>query len=912
MEDNTIFLISVPDNNGNHVTHFVKWNQTHDQISVWIGEPGGIQQVGSGSPLDYEPNPDELYMVQEEDGSIHNFRMLQYFPYAEEVQHPAEGTFLRNQCYGYDLYQVVADGNGGERQEALVEANSATCGYTPPVECVATKAFTIKAERGPRFFMVWKDSLQRQNRLEWVQPGYTGEPEELRGGKEPLKITAPGLGNKIDVLSGSGATIEILVERYGLLEELYTTDEREYQVNHYIDGQLNWRGYHMADIYHEPLVAVPFHATVEAYDGIGGLDNMPYLSQSGERFYGRARSIDIIFRCLRLLDLELPVWLAINVWEDTMDLNVEPLSQSYADQSGYYNEENEPLSCKEVLVRILKPYNACIRQAKGTLHILRYEEAKGPYRRRKATIGQGDTQVQVDLEAEDFEEVHVVLRQGEVSYREKSQDMASLAAYKRVTTKTEYGEYENFVVNGEMELWLLGKPMFWEFGEGLEVEQVQDKGKFMLGFPNSIGSRSRNEIPSMLSNVYTYAVRSDVGFTFSFDYSVTIEDYLEKDGIYWVELPEFTLEGNSLYLDNAQGREAKGMFTGVEKIFPNRLIKDGIPVPADGVVRIDTVYASADGFITYIVGTPPATNTIDYIVPEPDDALLVTYITWEGAQAEFSSFSSLFYVDFPFDISIGAYKAYSPRYIRENRGRFTRLAFNPDNPNNTGVWGTNQLSGNPTLFRVTEFDGGDGYASASGTYTFHINPLSVEGLPSVRIYNPYVRRSSMRGVQVLIDNIRFQERQLDGIERMLITGENKGHINTPPLEVELHHGSGIPRTQALLTLADGSPAKTWNGGYLLQELTARSILAQHPRASQVLSATLTGPVSPISVLKDPFKPNSRFLVDRYVYDAKRALTEVTAIEVFGGAEELPPENARVTENGQPRVTESFDYRIIEG
>lgn len=47
--------------------------------------------------------------------------------------YPADGTFIRAQCYGFDKYQVLANGTGGERQGALVEANSTECGYVPPV-----------------------------------------------------------------------------------------------------------------------------------------------------------------------------------------------------------------------------------------------------------------------------------------------------------------------------------------------------------------------------------------------------------------------------------------------------------------------------------------------------------------------------------------------------------------------------------------------------------------------------------------------------------------------------------------------------------------------------------------------------------------------------------------------------------
>ncbi|RNI26618.1 hypothetical protein [Rufibacter latericius] len=46
---------------------------------------------------------------------------------------PADGTFIRNDCQGFDLYQVVANGTGGERWGALVQTNSVACGYVAPV-----------------------------------------------------------------------------------------------------------------------------------------------------------------------------------------------------------------------------------------------------------------------------------------------------------------------------------------------------------------------------------------------------------------------------------------------------------------------------------------------------------------------------------------------------------------------------------------------------------------------------------------------------------------------------------------------------------------------------------------------------------------------------------------------------------
>ncbi|GAB2542340.1 hypothetical protein [Rufibacter soli] len=55
---------------------------------------------------------------------------------------PADGTFLRNDCNGLDLQQVLADGAGGEKWGVVVETNAVSCGYiaNPVYGCIDYEA----------------------------------------------------------------------------------------------------------------------------------------------------------------------------------------------------------------------------------------------------------------------------------------------------------------------------------------------------------------------------------------------------------------------------------------------------------------------------------------------------------------------------------------------------------------------------------------------------------------------------------------------------------------------------------------------------------------------------------------------------------------------------------------------------
>lgn len=744
------------------------------------------------------------------------------------------------------------------------------------VTCTAERSFTIKNLRRARFYTDYLDNDGRQHRVEWLEEGYLGEPEFILSGDGATDIEYQGTGNKTDVLHGSGAVTLLVVRREGLLKDFYTADERKYKVNHLIDGQLNWTGWHMPDIYSEPWLALPYQAIVNAYDGIGGLDSMPYLNEAGERYYGRARAIEIIFRILRKLDLDLPVYLAVNVWEDTMDLNIEPLSQAYYDQELYYNEDNAPLSCKEVLEYILQGYNAFIRQSEAALHIIRYSEVKEAYRRRKADLGKGDSTIQFDLNSEEYLNEYRIERFGVVSYREASQQLNVKPAYKQVTSITEYGEYENFVLNGDFERWQGDKPLFWT-GDA-EVERILDGTKFLLGFKNP------NGLGTLRNTAYTNNVQSAVGFTFKFDYSIAIEDFVEKPNMEWVVYPEFTVSGGSFSLINPVTAGAKATFNGVTRNFPNGTVTT-VPVPANGK-RTDIVYANPDGSITYRQGTTTLMNAPDLVILEPENSLLITYVTWENGEPHFSSTSSNLSVGFRLGFKIGNY----PANVRAsgNRNSSFNQDFNTEKRGNEAGWiasSTGTIAENNITFFHKNVTSDDGYLYIQGTCTIHTRPLNVPGVPTVSFGVPKINRDNLERVQIAIDNVVFQERQVSNIDKMLITGNNEGMINTPPFELTLHHGSNLPRVQALITLKDGTATKHWNNGQLLQQLVVQDILDQHAKPSHVLQADLDGAVTPLSVLIDLHLPGERFFIDKFIYHTKRGITSVEALQVFGGTGE---------------------------
>jgi len=79
------------------------------------------------------PLADGVYDLRVENVMGTIFTRTESFVIACQPTPPPAGTHTRNKCYGYDLYKMLSDGQGGETQGELIESNSTQCGYVPIV-----------------------------------------------------------------------------------------------------------------------------------------------------------------------------------------------------------------------------------------------------------------------------------------------------------------------------------------------------------------------------------------------------------------------------------------------------------------------------------------------------------------------------------------------------------------------------------------------------------------------------------------------------------------------------------------------------------------------------------------------------------------------------------------------------------
>lgn len=193
------------------------------------------------------------------------------------------------------------------------------------------------------------------SRIDIEQRDYTGEVEEICGGAVPFLLEY----NPEDEsqLVASMATMELLVEEEGQFNEIRIGDDRQHIVRKYLDSGsgfvLEWAGYITPEFYQEPYIFKPYPIKLKAIDGLGELQNKPFVQDSGEEYFGPVSIIKIISECLKKLPVPRNLHSCINIFEENMDTTAadDPLAQAFINTENYRGK-----NCNDVITNLIKPF----------------------------------------------------------------------------------------------------------------------------------------------------------------------------------------------------------------------------------------------------------------------------------------------------------------------------------------------------------------------------------------------------------------------------------------------------------------------------------------------------------------------------------------------------------------------------
>lgn len=230
-----------------------------------------------------------------------------------------------------------------------------------------------------RFELEYEDSNGFQSRIRVIKNGYVGDTEIVKGSGNPIQLRLRGEAevDKFAPTIPTEATVTFIAETDGQFEELYTNSPKQYRVTYEKDfGSgyvMKWTGNIVPQQY-QSEIKIDSEVSFVAKDGLNDLENIDFVQDDGQLFFGRTKAIALIAYCLKKTLLNLNIRCGCNIFASTMIAGVDndPLDQAYIDPDAF-NLLGNP-NYNFVLTEILRPFRAQIRLWEGVWNIIRPEE----------------------------------------------------------------------------------------------------------------------------------------------------------------------------------------------------------------------------------------------------------------------------------------------------------------------------------------------------------------------------------------------------------------------------------------------------------------------------------------------------------------------------------------------------------
>lgn len=225
-----------------------------------------------------------------------------------------------------------------------------------------------------KYWYTFKDLKNTKYTVEiWQDTTGTLTAQEIRGDENPFLIQYSDV-SKFDIIRGSGCELNLLSETDRQFYNLYTADMMEFKLKVYKENSLIWLGYLDSELYSEPFNEIKnYPVRFSGTDGFALLERMNYLDTSGNKYIGLDTQWNVIKNILLKLGLEWNnLFISLSTTSNNFSIgsNETIFHKTYLNNQNWYNEDNDPETCRDVLEHILKIYGCFIIQDNASLYIV--------------------------------------------------------------------------------------------------------------------------------------------------------------------------------------------------------------------------------------------------------------------------------------------------------------------------------------------------------------------------------------------------------------------------------------------------------------------------------------------------------------------------------------------------------------
>lgn len=184
---------------------------------------------------------------------------------------------------------------------------------------------------------------------------------------------------KLEPIQGSQCTLGLISETSFHFIDLHTDNMQEYMIRFYRDNKLYWLGYLDSELYNENLTDYPPYPVEFSGADFNIMERLKFRDVNDKPYTDIATLLTQIKRCLDKLRLpfgRLYIGCSTIPVEITLAATETALHRLYVQSSNFYDEDAEPMSCREVTESILQPFGLMMVQRDGCVYIYDYNTIK--------------------------------------------------------------------------------------------------------------------------------------------------------------------------------------------------------------------------------------------------------------------------------------------------------------------------------------------------------------------------------------------------------------------------------------------------------------------------------------------------------------------------------------------------------
>lgn len=184
---------------------------------------------------------------------------------------------------------------------------------------------------------------------------------------------------KLEPVRGSQATLELVSQSIFQFIDLHTDTMQDYLVKFYRDEKLYWVGWLDSELYNEQLSSVPpYYVTFTASD-FNLWERLKYRDAAENPYTDIAPLMTHLKRCFNALKLPFnKLYIGCTTIPEGIAMAREetPLHVLYMMSANFYDEDAEPMTLREVVENILRPFGLIMVQKDANVYIYDYNTVK--------------------------------------------------------------------------------------------------------------------------------------------------------------------------------------------------------------------------------------------------------------------------------------------------------------------------------------------------------------------------------------------------------------------------------------------------------------------------------------------------------------------------------------------------------